>query len=438
MFASPLLAGRKEDAEQSESNIPASQPSGATTEQFGPPLELGSAAAGEATPNASADSALTVAQKHAAEAWVVVQRAGNHPELLASAMEDLANTIQRVGRSAPRDEEPADLKALKKAIAEGVDVRSALGQKFARTVDKNMLKGKSHKEKAEFRKEWAEREYKTLCETKYKDTQHQIIDTMKGEYVSLPVLIDRFGGQANPVAIKAGVTYATKCYILGSQWVSYNAMAEIDEFLHFRKQHREIFSTIWGLRSKQSCAAERKASSSVAHEEADAEAVQTPAALPAANLPETPEGKPKKGRTGDPPQMPKPTPKEKSALNLAISAAAKMKSKYEKVVVQASNLKGCLDMPSWGWARGAAVLDDFVASFAALNNEIKDFSQEFLSRSVNELKRTMSSEELQANLHTMVKSLEPCIDALAQETKSLLALEAAKSKSKSLNAKAAK
>ena len=181
-----------------------------------------------------------------------------------------------------KDETPLDLAVLQKAITEGFDCRGALGQKMSRDKPAMIeMKNKStHTEKAAFRKEWAARQYTNLQETKYKHTQYQVIDVRKGEYVSLPLLVERFGGPAgmsNPIALRAALTYATKCYILACPWVCYNEMAELDEYLHFRKQHREVFSQVWGLRSTQQSNSSARAAVPAAFAPSPVCEIQTPA-----------------------------------------------------------------------------------------------------------------------------------------------------------------
>jgi hypothetical protein len=144
---------------------------------------------------------------------------------------------------------PRDLANLEAGMAGGFSARSPLGQKFSREVDKATFSSLGQQEKADFRKEWAGRCYRNLQETKYKDTAYQVIDTKKGEYVTLPLLIDAFGGRSDRSAIKAGLAYAAKCVKLGHPWYEFNEMAEVTEFLHLRKEHREVFKTVWGLRS---------------------------------------------------------------------------------------------------------------------------------------------------------------------------------------------
>jgi hypothetical protein len=168
---------------------------------------------------------------------------------------DLENNLEKLGSNFISQVKvgakplPRDLEQLEAGMAAGFTARSPLGQKFSREVDKASFSSLGQLAKADFRKEWAARCYRSLQETKYKDTAYQVIDTKKGEYVTLPLLIDAFGGRTSRTAIKAGLAYATKCVKLGHPWYEFNEMAEVTEFLHLRKEHREVFKTVWGLRS---------------------------------------------------------------------------------------------------------------------------------------------------------------------------------------------
>jgi hypothetical protein len=178
---------------------------------------------------------------------------------------------------------PRDLASFEAGMMEGFSARSPLGQKFAREVDKASFASLGQQEKASFRKEWAARSYRNLQETKYKDTAYQVIDTKKGEYVTLPLLIDAFGGRTDRSAIKAGLAYASKCRTLGHPWIEFNEMAEVNEFLHLRKEHREVFKTVWGLRSSSntgSPAIAEQASSSASGNTAKRGAAQEAKATP--------------------------------------------------------------------------------------------------------------------------------------------------------------
>eukprot|EP00969_Alexandrium_andersonii_P055039 2425868-Alexandrium_andersonii.AAC.1 len=52
-------------------------------------------------------------------------------------------------------------------------------------------------------------------ETKYRDTKFSITRSKKGEYIPLGVLIQREGGAKDKEAVRASLTYAAKCVIMG-------------------------------------------------------------------------------------------------------------------------------------------------------------------------------------------------------------------------------
>eukprot|EP00969_Alexandrium_andersonii_P319363 14107874-Alexandrium_andersonii.AAC.1 len=78
------------------------------------------------------------------------------------------------------------------------------------------------------------------------------IDKSKGEFIPWGVLLEREGGKDDPAAVQAAINYCTACHSLGPTWYSYNTMTKRTEYLHLRREHSEIFQTIWGLHSQQS------------------------------------------------------------------------------------------------------------------------------------------------------------------------------------------
>jgi hypothetical protein len=351
-------------------------------------------------------------------------------------------------QSIKQDDEPADLKALREASINGFGSRDALGVKMGRDKEamETMKAKRTHHEKAQFRKEWAEAQYKSLQMTKYRDTQFQIVDKNKGELVSFELLIERFGGSnghKSKTAMTAALKYAMKCYTLGYPFVEHNEMAEIDEFLHFRKQHSETFTRIWGLRSKQTDTSSRPSGKQPTVDTAPG-ATPTPtatragsaAADAAAGDPEAPPAKKqRRGAKGGNDSVPpakadkkEKQEKKKDPLALAITDASKFKQKYTSVTAQAHSLSQSLTMPSWEWASGSKQVQSFEAAKKEVQNVTNGFFREYMTKDMKDLKNSMEAQELVANLVDMVKIVKPCVDVLETECKRLTALQSAMNK----------
>lgn len=139
---------------------------------------------------------------------------------------------------------------LQAALKTGVfDIRGPLGQKFSAMHKKGTAQhamynqGKGRKEKADFRLEWAKMELDTVISKKVYTKSYKVVSASMGTYKPFSMLVRDEGGDQE--ALDAAKRIASKCVILGGDWCSYNVMSERLEFLHLKREHNEIMTTMW-------------------------------------------------------------------------------------------------------------------------------------------------------------------------------------------------
>ena len=168
--------------------------------------------------------------------------------MASQAKEALVSCAEEEGKSMSKDA------AAMQSFIEKSDLRSSAGQKFARSSSG----GKSpeykqcanNKEKALFRKRWAEAELETLQRHRTEEHTFQRVNTDHGRYLSLTQIVVAEGGLDSPDAIKAATNYVNKCIAMRGVWLLYNNMCEVMKYLYFETSVQETFTEAWGLYTK--------------------------------------------------------------------------------------------------------------------------------------------------------------------------------------------
>ena len=168
--------------------------------------------------------------------------------MASQAKEALVSCAEEEGKSMSKDA------AAMQSFIEKSDLRSSAGQKFARSSSG----GKSpeykqcanNKEKALFRKRWAEAELESLQRHRTKEQKFQRVNTDHGRYLSLTQIVVAEGGLDSPDAIKAATNYVNKCIAMRGVWLLYNNMCEVMKYLYFETSVQETFTEAWGLYTK--------------------------------------------------------------------------------------------------------------------------------------------------------------------------------------------
>ena len=148
---------------------------------------------------------------------------------------------------------------LEDAVEKGFELRKGLGLRFQRAHAPNTAKHaeykalKSHQQKAQFRRDWANQELRNLQQQKTHCQSYQDVDRELGEYVCFAAMVEKFGHSYDPTgATQRANVYAGKCDKMGGSWVSWNAMINEKEYFYLRRQHETVFAEKWPLFSAES------------------------------------------------------------------------------------------------------------------------------------------------------------------------------------------
>ena len=117
---------------------------------------------------------------------------------------------------------------LEDAVENGFELRKRLGLRFQRAHAPNTAKHaeykalKSHQQKAQFRRDWANQELRNLQQKKTHCQSYQDVDRELGEYVCFAAMVEKFGHSYDPTgATQRANVYAGKCDKMGGSWVSW-------------------------------------------------------------------------------------------------------------------------------------------------------------------------------------------------------------------------
>ena len=157
---------------------------------------------------------------------------------------------------ARKESQARHAEALRAALAseDGISARSAVGQQFNRMMssskDKERYGKLSTEGKAQFRAAWASQRLKTI-ESKYSATEaFTTADTAAGEYLALPMVVEREGGWGGPAGqnnVLAALNYCKACLAKGGRFTRWNEMTGRGEFLYIRAGVYERHEKGWAV-----------------------------------------------------------------------------------------------------------------------------------------------------------------------------------------------
>ena len=131
----------------------------------------------------------------------------------------------------------------------GVNLREAVGIRFARSVDGGKSAAykelSTTKEKADFRMRWAAAEYEKLKATKSKLRNYKKIDASKGKYMSFARIVKLEGGDDE--AITAARNYVDSCLKMKGDWLKWNCMTKRVDYLYMEHEVSDIFEKSWSM-----------------------------------------------------------------------------------------------------------------------------------------------------------------------------------------------
>lgn len=136
------------------------------------------------------------------------------------------------------------LSTLKEASEVGFDMKTPIGQKFARSAEAKSEEYKSlqgQDAKRAFRKAWAAHEHKKAVLVFERRTSFKSVDMRTGTYLPPGRIVKEDGGKGEASNIEAAWRHIHKCIQLGGKFVKWNGFTERHEFLYFRTQTKQIF-----------------------------------------------------------------------------------------------------------------------------------------------------------------------------------------------------
>jgi hypothetical protein len=313
--------------------------------------------------------------------------------------------------------------ALQSAIdSHDLDLRSALGQKFTAFVKANPTKqeeykgmkekGKSYQMKKEFRMRWVQQELEgvsTVTESKLEE--YQKIDAEMGTYQPLEMIVQSEGGRTWKTAWQAAINYATKCRLLGGEWLTFNGFTNRVEYLYVKKQKQSLFLQKWSLYSetmaqKQAECESSSPSSAAAGPETpvktgpprvDAAAAPTPARVKVELGAQDSGVKRKKGATGggDLPSGKRQAPVDKDNQKI-LRAALATKTLYNKVTtMHASRIHSLEHDPEWSDLATPSTISRLKSLFTEMNTAASEvFARTFLINEVADVKKNCTKDNM--------------------------------------------
>jgi hypothetical protein len=328
-------------------------------------------------------------------------------------------------------DEPEILKWMKMAD-EGVDVRSAAGQQFARKEGQTpAYKAMSTSEKANFRKEWAKGKYEELKVQRSKSRSWQRVDTSKGIYQPFSVIVKKEGN--DNAAVKAAVNYVAACQKMGGAWQKYNTMTQRVEWLYMKAGMEEIFTESWRLyeEATQKQAAGIADGSPEDKNNKKAGSADKKAASGGEDAAGGGAGKgSKRTRGADDPEKPSPAPEEKrkterTPFDAAVAAANLSKKNYIAIANKGNIVLGNIEQSDeWVWAKAKhkALLSDMMDDMNKLVSS--DFAKKFLTIELRDLRQQYRQAELQIELETWTSCIDPMVTSMNKLITKILKMHA--------------
>ena len=318
---------------------------------------------------------------------------------------------------------------LQKAKDVGVQAQTPEYQQFMLTHKPDSVEGKKYsqltrrEDQRAFRQHWAETQYHIHIQEKSLSKSWQKVDTTKGTYYPFPRIVQEEGGKEDPENVKAAMNYCRKCMELGGDWVSINQMTERLEFLHLKREHKDIFSQCWELRStwrapstgvgtgpNAPAGSNPKAIKSGAKAKAKAKAEAEPKASEG-DTPLTPE---QEAEAEEKETTEANKKKEKTQLQIATVEATKLKNKYHTILSSAKCLVEQMTSQSeWAWANNEQNKGALQKAIKEVQDSLTPFGNQFLAgQEVADLKKELGVYQLVVSCKEFTDNTEPKITRL--------------------------
>ena len=330
--------------------------------------------------------------------------------------------------------DPVEVELLKKGASDGVEARSTLGWRFSRELGNNAnYKAASSKERALWRKRWAESKL-TLYESKFtKTTTKEKVDISQGRYRSTIWLWREEGGAHDPIgALERVNAWTKKQAAKGHPFVAWDEEWERMEYLFFEKGVNESFGTKWDSTDKYKPSEPKDTSpaavavAGTAQETVDNGKVESKGGKVGVESKGGKRNVKAGGAPADSPNTAKKAEKKAKPPN-ASQWMSQVQKSFATACSGADHLLACMDSdPAWSWANEHNTQDLRHALKAVRDLAAESpFLRSALSVSVAETKK-MHPDDFEKKAGVMCETMTKPIEELTTQTNSLIAMHRAR------------
>lgn len=289
-----------------------------------------------------------------------------------------------------------------------------------------------HKDKAEFRRKFAESKCAEFQSKKKVVNKFEAINTKGGKFRTVTRMAQEEGGGA--AGLRAAINIAMSAIELGPEWYMWDARARNFKALYMETGYQENFAKAWELHEewKSEVAGNCSAGSSTGDAggggepsgQGSAEGIPSGSGCEGTQL-----GKRKgRGGAGKAVAAKKKGQQEKNdagkgTMMQLLSHAKKIKTDYGALTAQSMALLSCVQKdPAWSWAKKEGATTDLLAAQAAVDATIEagSFLQKALSQDIVQLKKTMNAAEFEYGLGEVPTNLEEPLQELRVQCAMLL------------------
>ena len=295
-------------------------------------------------------------------------------------------------------------------------------------LKKRYIPLKTRAAKAALREQWLSETYEKVTKGKtYTKSWHKI-DKSKGKYYNFGMLVEQFGiNYDRHGAVISATKHADKCFKMGGDWVRWDKMAEVPEFLKLHKEFHENMVEAWDSWAKEH---NGEVDAGPGPSGARGRASPRGGAQQTSNNANSSGGNtsgPKKraaSNTNEKQDTKKPKVSKKNQdLDRALADAVATKKVYSTAMSRAENLVTLIESSSeWGWARttqSVGALRDMVNKVKFQIGENPSMSR-FILEDVKDLRRDVGADALTV-MATDFSKLKPSLDEIDSKQSSLVA-----------------
>lgn len=296
---------------------------------------------------------------------------------------------------------------------------------------------KTREAKANMRAEWVKETFAQMSRGKTWTKTWQKIDTNKGKYLNFGLLVESFGIMYDRrAAVIAATKHADKCMKMKGDWVRFDKMGEVAEFLKLNREFTEDMTEAWSLWTSEhdgDASAGPAVGPSVGAQGGEQGVGTNPSghndkAGSSKGQPEQGMKRTREAEGGNTKLEKKDSKKGKQAskknqeLERALAEAAQTKKLHSTAMSRAENLVTLIDASSeWGWARTPESLGALREMTLKLKGQISEDPEmsKFILEDIKDLRRDIGADALLA-MASEFNKLKPILETIDAKQQSLV------------------